>query len=137
MDVMQIRLLLDFGMLVLIWIIQLVVYPSFCAFTPDDLKRWHGSYVRRISYVVMPLMILQVIVIIWQAWLELNVYTVGSFVLVCALWLITFLRFVPMHNSIAESGDCGTLSRKLTQLNGWRTLLWTVLFVWSFILALS
>ena len=52
--------LVDFGLFILIWLTQLVIYPSFTYFREQDLTRWHRKYTRAISYIVMPLMLGQV-----------------------------------------------------------------------------
>jgi len=43
MSIPLIRLLFDFGLLVLIWLVQLVIYPSFLYYEQDNLKRWHEN----------------------------------------------------------------------------------------------
>ncbi|MEO1009857.1 MAG: hypothetical protein AAFX53_01035 [Bacteroidota bacterium] len=55
------RLLCDFGLVVLIWSVQLIIYPSFQFYNPIELLLWHGIYVHRITYVVLPLMVGQLV----------------------------------------------------------------------------
>ena len=62
MSIPLIRLLFDFGLLVLIWLVQLVIYPSFLYYEQDNLKRWHEKYTQKITYVVLPLMMGQLII---------------------------------------------------------------------------
>ena len=49
--------LADFGLLVLIWMVQLVVYPGFKYYQRERLLEWHARYTSRISYIVGPLML--------------------------------------------------------------------------------
>ena len=35
------RVIIDFGAVVLIWMVQLVVYPSFTYFQKKELMDWH------------------------------------------------------------------------------------------------
>lgn len=59
MNIDLVRLLLDFGLVVLIWIVQLVIYPSLCYYQDKDLAKWHKIYTQRIGVIVGPLMIAQ------------------------------------------------------------------------------
>ena len=52
-----IRLLVDFGLLVLIWIIQLIIYPSFLFYRAKELITWHKMYTKAIALIVIPLML--------------------------------------------------------------------------------
>ena len=52
------RLIVDSGMCVLIWMVQLIIYPAFHAITSARFS-WHGEYMQAIGTIVMPLMILQ------------------------------------------------------------------------------
>ena len=51
------RLLLDFGLCILIWMVQLIVYPSFLFFSDNNLFTWHKTYTKAIALIVMPLML--------------------------------------------------------------------------------
>ena len=129
MNLAQYRLLLDFGLAVLIWIVQLVVYPSFLFYRREDLLNWHGDYTQKITYVVLPLMLGQLLAGGLQLWRSVSWYTAFGFLIIVSLWLLTFLVFVPLHGKIAGGYfDESTLS-KLVQWNWLRTALWTLLFV--------
>lgn len=129
MNLAQYRLLLDFGLAVLIWIVQLVVYPSFLFYRREDLLNWHGDYTQKITYVVLPLMLGQLLAGGLQLARSVSWYTAFSAVVILSLWLLTFLVFVPLHGQIASGAfDEQTLSR-LVQWNWLRTALWTLLFV--------
>ena len=51
----------DFAMFVLIWVVQLIVYPAFHKIDDRVFVSWHGSYCNRIGLFVLPLMLLQLI----------------------------------------------------------------------------
>ncbi len=125
------RLLFDFGLLVLIWMVQLMVYPSFKYYSKKELIRWHRVYVQRMSYVVIPLMFGQAIIALYQLYHTPTLYTVGSVVLIVLTWVLTFTLFVPRHNAISrENFDKNTLS-ELASYNWARTVLWNLVFVWT------
>jgi len=131
MSLAIIRLLFDAGLFVLIWMVQLVVYPSFTFYNSDNLKRWHDKYTKQITFIVMPLMLGQLAAIGAQLWEEATWYTVLSGVLVFLLWGSTFLKFMPLHNRIT-AGDFETkILDDLIHYNWGRTVLWSVLFLIS------
>ena len=125
------RLVLDVGLLVLIWMIQLIVYPSFLFYTAKELIAWHKMYTKAIALIVIPLMLGQLGITIYQVFLEQNTYTSTSIVLVVFLWGITLLKFAPMHQQISEGNTHIQLLKKLVQNNWIRTIIWTILCVMS------
>lgn len=122
------RLIFDSGLLVLIWIVQLIVYPSFSHYKLNDLYRWHKTYTKRIALIVIPLMLGQLITVILQVVETHNGYTVLSSVLVLLVWLSTFRQFVPLHNNVSEEHNVAASVKKLNSRNWLRTMLWTLLF---------
>ena len=131
MDSDSLRLLLDFGLVVLIWLVQLVIYPSFLYYVKDDLIGWHKKYTPRITFIVLPLMLGQLMLYGALLQEEKTFYSIGSFILVLMAWLVTFTVFVPRHKKISS----GTYSKKtlmqLVHFNWSRTLIWSLLFVWN------
>ena len=125
------RLLLDFGMCILIWMVQLIVYPSFAFYNNTQLLTWHKTYTKAIALIVIPLMLGQLGIAIYQVFLAQNVYTLVSIVLVVFLWGITLLKFAPMHQQISKGNTQIQLLKTLVQMNWIRTIIWTLLFVLS------
>jgi len=125
------RLVLDVGLLVLIWMIQLIVYPSFLFYTAKELTAWHKMYTKAIALIVIPLMLGQLGITIYQVFLVQNTYTLTSIVLVVFLWGITLLKFAPMHQQISDGNTHVQLLKKLVQNNWIRTLIWTILCAMS------
>ena len=125
------RLILDFGLCILIWMVQLIVYPSFLFFSDNNLFTWHKTYTKAIALIVIPLMLGQLGIVIYQVFLIQNAYTLTSIVLVVFLWGITLLKFAPMHQQISEGNTHEKLLKKLVQNNWIRTLIWTILCAMS------
>ena len=125
------RLVLDVGLLVLIWMIQLIVYPSFLFYTAKELIAWHKMYTKAIALIVIPLMLGQLGIAIYQVFLLQNTYTLTSIILVVFLWGITLLKFAPMHQQISEGNTHVKLLKKLVQINWIRALIWTILCAMS------
>ena len=125
------RLVLDAGLLVLTWMIQLIVYPSFLFYTAKELVTWHKIYTKTIALIVIPLMLGQLGITIYQVFLVQNIFTFTSIVLVVFLWGITLLKFAPMHQQISEGNTHIQLLKKLVQNNWIRTIIWNILCAMS------
>lgn len=129
MNVSILRLFFDFGLVILIWLVQLVIYPSFLFYSKEQLIPWHQKYTVGISFIVIPLMFGQLILAILQLINEMTIYTISSMVLIILVWTSTFIVFVPMHNKIA-SGDGNTkVLHQLVKQNWLRTIVWTIIFI--------
>ena len=122
------RLLADFGLVVLIWLVQLIIYPSFLYTDSAAFKRWHSHYTALISIFVVPLMFGQtslyvLLAVSMQRWAE---YT--NLALILAVWLTTFLLSVPCHDKMQKAGYDPSVIRRLISTNWIRTTAWSVVF---------
>ena len=120
------QLFFDSGTFVLIWMVQLVIYPSFLFYPSADLINWHKTYTVRITIIVMPLMVGQLFLALYTLYEELSIISVSRGILILLIWILTFLIFVPIHNNIQAGKFDTLLLRKLVQSNWLRTLLWTL-----------
>lgn len=102
MEIATLRLLFDSGLLVLIWMVQLIVYPGFAYYSFSDLRKWHAVYTKRISYVVIPLMVGQLVLAVLEAFTAPNASAIVGLALVLLVWVFTFGVFVPLHHTISE-----------------------------------
>ena len=123
-----IRLSVDSGLFVLIWLVQVIIYPSFLHVDREKLNYWHQVYIRKILYFVAPLMFIQTGVIALQLLFDPLIFLLDG-LLLAMVWINTFFIAIPIHNAIdrEESIDANIL--KLLQVNRWRAWLWTALFL--------
>ena len=126
MELDIIRLLVDFGFMILIWAVQLVIYPSFRYYSKDNLVIWHRKYTQRVTLIVLPLMFSQLGLAGVQLFKVQNFYTISSIVIISVLWLLTFQLFVPLHQQIDRDEHNNSTTERLVKFNWWRTLLWTL-----------
>ncbi len=129
---MLVKLIVDSGLLILIWLVQLVIYPGFYFYNNENLKVWHKIYTQRVTLVVLPLMLSQLILSIWL--LVMNVtsaYHIVDALLVVFTWLSTFIIFVPLHQKIdaQQSANLKAFVLKLVRYNWLRTAIWSLIFV--------
>lgn len=133
MTLYLLRLLFDFGLVVLIWAVQLIIYPSFQYYGAAQLLQLHQKYTAAISFIVIPLMFGQLITAALQLISDRNLFTIGSLILIALVWLSTFTQFVPIHGAISSGNDSPELLKQLVSKNWIRTVLWTAIFLWTFL----
>ena len=129
MSIAILRLLFDFGLLVLIWIVQRIVYPGFLHYNSKNLINWHKEYTSRFTSIVLPLMLGQLCISIYQLINEINLYTVLSIMIIIVIWVSTFVQFVPIHAQISKGKSSQKMLNSLVKKNWIRTFLWTALFL--------
>ncbi len=127
------RILFDFGLVILIWMIQLLIYPSFKYYSNEELLKWHKKYTFRIACIVIPLMFGQLFIYIIQVFQIQSAYSILGISMVLLIWILTFWKFVPLHNAILNNIHSSKTVSDLVRKNWDRTGLWTVLFILSMV----
>ena len=120
------NLAVGWGLLVLIWLVQLIIYPGFHRISHEEFAAYHRWYVLRISSIVLPLMMAELILAIW--WVLADNYSsvsITSGLLVIVVWLSTFLLQVPIHNRLKAGKDDKRIQR-LVVTNWIRTAAWSL-----------
>lgn len=111
----------------LVWFVQWVHYPLMAQVGQAAFVRYEQEHTRRTSWIVAPLMLLELGTAIWLCWQPPYASLVWGINLggVVALWASTFLIQVPLHNrlSIVFEAD---VHRRLVATNWLRTALWTL-----------
>ena len=133
MDFELLRLLSDTGLFILIWIVQLVIYPSFYYYSEDQLKKWHEIYKLKISIIVLPLMLSQLILHAYAIYGETSVLNTLMLIMIVFVWLSTFLISVPLHDKIENVANTHTYRKRLVNTNWIRTALWSIILIISYI----
>lgn len=116
----------SWGLLILIWLVQIIIYPGFQRISDDDFAGYHRWYVKRISSVVLPLMIAELTLTIF--WVRTDGYAISSVfagLLVLIVWLSTFMLQVPIHNQL-KKGKNGMQIQRLVITNWIRTAAWSL-----------
>ena len=125
-------LLLNFAVVAylvgLIWMVQVVHYPSFGLVPKAAWAAFHRAHTRRMSYVVLVPMVLELGLAGWLAWAGRAALPGGagwwSLALVALVWAVTFFVSVPFHNRLERGFDYVAIDG-LTRTNWLRTLAWT------------
>ena len=120
------NLAVSWGLLILIRLVQVIIYPTFHRITPQNFPAFHKWYARRIASLVVPLMVAELGLA--AGWVLSDDYSVASLLsalMVLTVWLSTFALQVPIHNQL-KTGKEEMLIRRLVKTNWIRTAAWSV-----------
>jgi len=109
----------------LIWIIQGLHYPAFRFVQDGEFNQFHLFHTRNISWIVMPVMLLEFLSGASLAYsLRNSQMLIINFVGIILIWLCTFFISVPLHNNLGEGRSSNAIER-LIHTNWLRTALWS------------
>ena len=110
-----------------IWVIQLVHYPSFHFIELKQYTTFQRFHMSRISYVVIPAMVTELftLILIIISMDQIDTLVLASAILLIFIWLMTAVFFSGVHQNLTLGYD-QTVVDKLVKLNWGRTLLWTL-----------
>lgn len=113
----------------LIWTIQIVHYPLFGSVGADDYAAYQTSHMSRITYVVAPVMLAELLTAFYFAFVSYEpinpIYFRVGLAFVLIIWASTVFVQSPIHGKLAQNFDAG-LVRRLVLTNWIRTFLWTL-----------
>ncbi|MAF78956.1 MAG: hypothetical protein CME63_16180 [Halobacteriovoraceae bacterium] len=112
-------------MLGVIWVIQIVHYPSFRFAKLGPFRDFTSFHVKAISSIVIPLMTIELLSGSFLAYKSPRPLILLNFTLILLTWLSTFILSVPLHNKLSQDFDLKNIE-KLVLTNWPRTLMWTI-----------
>lgn len=121
--ILSIYVFCSFYMTGVIWLIQLLNYPSLRYIHPAQFNEFHRRHTSAMSILVGPVMLAEMGCVLVLA-KSLVFHWVIQAGLLAVLWLSTFLISVPIHNKLAKSHQ-NFLIKRLIKTNWIRTILWT------------
>ena len=119
----------SFGLVVLIWLVQVVIYPAFAEISPERFVRWHGGYTRALTWIVAPLMLGQVALLGWLLIVRPSSWGYLAAGTVAVAWIATFALAVPAHDKLQATGLDREVVARLVAVNWVRTVAWTLAFL--------
>lgn len=126
---MPLQILSTAAMFGLIWLVQLVLYPAFAYVEASQFRKFHFLHTQRITFIVGPLMCLELASSLGVFLLQPNVHWGIGLGLTVAIWLLTVFVSVPIHNrlGIVDVGDeREEYIVRLVRTNWFRTIAWTL-----------
>ena len=118
----------------IIWVIQLVHYPSFHFIRKDIYVSFQKLHTDKIAIIVAPVMLIELITGILLIYMEtnINIVLIVSLVILLAIWILTAIYFYKAHQNLM-SGYNKEIINQLIKLNWIRTVLWTFRLILFFI----
>lgn len=118
--------LITWALMGLIWHVQIVQYPLFMEVGKENFCRYHGGHCLRITFLVLPLMLLEAASAAWLLWEgERSPVFMGGLGLIALVWFSTIFVQVPLHDQLTLGGWSAEVILKLVRTNWTRTLAWT------------
>ena len=115
-----------------IWIIQLVHYPTFLFIDKQKYMKFQEFHMSRVSYIVMPTMIAElfsgIYILLYNNILMLNTFFLLASFYLFLNWVITALVFVKIHNGLLIKYEKNIILL-LVKFNWIRTILWSLRLV--------
>lgn len=110
-----------------IWIMQLVHYPSFNFINVEEYKSFQEFHMKRISLIVIPFMIIELTsgVLIFWIYQTDNIFFNISLFCLFFIWFLTAILFSKMHQKLTWGYQISIVT-KLVNLNWLRTISWTL-----------
>ncbi len=114
-----------FALTGLIWLVQLVHYPSFASVDSDQFGSFHAMHSARITLIVAPLMVVELLTsVVWCFDDPRRITAFVGLALVAVIWGSTAFLQVPLHNQLS-GGMSVDLIERLVRTNWIRTLAWS------------
>ncbi len=110
-----------------IWVIQIVHYPSFHFIEKELYTAFQKFHMNKISIIVIPIMLAELItgMMLFLDRSSKSPFLIISFVILVLIWLITGVFFSKAHNELI-AGYQELVINQLVAMNWIRTLLWTL-----------
>ena len=125
-DLLMIHIISTSIMVGVIWVMQLVHYPSFKYVKESDYIIFQKYHMSNISYIVFPVMFTELITaLIILFFGEKSLFFVLSLICLFLIWVITGVLFTKYHSILKEGKDL-MIIEKMIKANWIRALLWTM-----------
>ena len=108
-----------------IWVIQLLHYPSFHFINEKKYIEFQHFHMQRISFIVIPAMLIELASALLLAYFFRSSLTIILLALLLGVWAVTFIFFTNMHHKLTDGYDRRIVDR-LVKINWSRTALWSL-----------
>ena len=123
----QLHLIATSMMVAIIWMVQILHYPSFLFVDKQQYTEFQHFHMKKISYIIVPIMLLELFsgfgILFYIEKAQLSLY--ASLILLVLIWVITGLFFTKYHTELSKKYNRNTILR-LIRFNWIRTVLWTI-----------
>ena len=109
----------------LIWLIQVVHYPSFHYIASERFKAFENFHAKSITFIVFPLMLAELVTSILITLNSVTTFNIINLISVLLLWLMTLIVSMPKHKRLSNGYDKQTIN-SLNLTNWPRTIIWSL-----------
>ena len=123
----QLHLITTSMMVAIIWIVQILHYPTFLFIDKKQYTEFQQFHMKKISYIIIPIMIVELFSGLGILFLTQKgqILFYGSLALLILIWMLTGLFFTKYHSELSKKYNQETILQ-LIRFNWIRTLLWTI-----------
>jgi ACR3 family arsenite efflux pump ArsB len=114
-----------FFMTGLIWMVQLVHYPSFAYVDQKKFGAFHVFHSKAITWMVLPVMAVELALAVLLVAKSPDLFWKVNLAGLVLIWLATASLSVPIHNQLAIA-PTDALAARLVWTNWPRTILWSL-----------
>ena len=122
---LKVNLLSTTVMVGVIWVIQLLHYPSFHFINEKKYIEFQHFHMQRISFIVIPVMLIELGSALLLSYFFRSSLTIVLLALLLGIWGITFIFFTNMHQKLTNGYDRANVD-SLVKINWSRTALWSL-----------
>ncbi|MBT8344755.1 MAG: hypothetical protein KJO28_00525 [Desulfofustis sp.] len=122
--------------MVLIWLVQIIIYPGMHGWDQARFAELHKDYATRISFIVGPLMLGQAALALHQLVTAPGGTAIMQTLLIGAVWGVTIFISVPLHRRLSDGYEEKNVNRLVTT-NWLRTLCWSLVFLLDMLILVS
>lgn len=115
-------------MLVLIWLVQIIIYPSMHSWDQSAFSEIHKRYSLKISLIVGPLILAQTFLAVRQLITTPGLISMVQLLLIVSVLAVTALISVPLHQRLSGGYQAHDVDR-LIHTNWLRTAGWSLICI--------
>jgi len=125
------ELLLNFNfmstsvMVGIIWVIQILHYPSFHFINTMKYVEFQQFHMTRISFIVIPVMFIELTSALLLGYFFRSTLTIILIIILVGIWGVTFIFFTNVHQELTKGYD-REIVNWLVKINWCRTTLWSL-----------
>ena len=121
----------------LIWVIQLVHYPSYIYIEEDRFEEFQKFHIKNITFIVAPIMLIELFTSFLLLAVDFNNSLLQiNLISIILIWISTFCLSIPCHNKLTKKKNLMMIKR-LVMTNWIRTILWSLRLIIIFKISLQ
>ena len=127
-----VRLMFEFGSLIVFSLLQVIIYPSFNYYSKAELIKWYRDKRDQIYLFALLLGPVHLTSVIIQLVHKQDLYTITSSIVICTLWVQHYVIIETKHATIIKGvGSLEKAKQAIKKNNLIRVIILTLLLGWT------